>query len=164
MGGSGDGGGTPSDASSSNSSRKNIDDLGTPNGKYQTYTFNAGETARYRSKRTITVSPAAAYVPDSADPAAQTPDPGYKAYTFTVTIRNTGNESVKTYFSPDVTVDGGAKADSISGDGYETSLDGTIPPGQMLTGKFAYIVPTDSKVLNVKHELYDSTVWTLKLS
>jgi hypothetical protein len=34
----------------------------------------------------------------------------------------------------------------------------------MLTGKFAYIVPTDSKVLNVKHELYDSTVWTLKLS
>ncbi|MDX3226726.1 serine/threonine-protein kinase [Streptomyces sp. ME19-01-6] len=164
MGDSDDGGGTTSDAGSSNSSRKNIDDLGTPNGKYQTYTFSAGETARYRSKRTITVSPVEAYVPDSADPAAQTPDPGYKAYTFTVTIRNTGAESIETYFSPEVTLDGGAKADNISGDGYGTSLDGTIPPGQMLTGKFAYVAPRDSKVLNVKHDLYDSTVWTLKLS
>ncbi|MGP3972332.1 hypothetical protein, partial [Streptomyces sp. 6N223] len=135
------------------------------------FAFNGGDTVHYTSGLAIMVSPAEA-LPSGTEPYGL--DPGEVGYTFTVTIQNQGEKSVDVGFDPYLRATDSAVTEPdensddvvlpMTGDGFVTSLDGTVKPGESLTGAFACPVPADAAFLGVEYIPFDEvTHWNLEL-
>lgn len=114
----------------------------------------AGDTAAYESGLKITVSQAAAYSPGRF---AVGHTEGNTAYKLTVTLENTGDETVDTtLILPNARAGAaGRTAERIIDDSVGAGFTGSLLPGKKATADFAFDVPGDAKNLDVEIDPLD---------
>ncbi|MDT0347634.1 DUF4352 domain-containing protein [Streptomyces litchfieldiae] len=129
--------------------------------------FSVDETAVYDNGLEISLSAAEPYTPDEY---AIGHTDGNAAYTFTVTLENTGSEAIDTTFILATARAGedGVTAEEIYDDTMGSGFNGELLSGRSATAQYAFSAPADAAMLEIQIEQaldfdYAPAIWELEL-